>query len=103
MSDGWHDGEGDGANGTDHAGPEEGGTLARRPAPVSDGLLPEEGRSAGHFGFCGSKLVIEDTDSSRRRCASTDMCSRGRGWVAVGTGLLPSRALPLCISCYSIK
>jgi hypothetical protein len=49
VSDGRHDGQGDGAEGTDHAGPEEGGALARRPAPVADGRLPEEGRSAGHF------------------------------------------------------
>lgn len=50
VSDRRHDSEGDWAEGTDHAGPEEGGALARRPAPVPDGLLPEEGRSAGHFG-----------------------------------------------------
>ena len=53
VSDGRNDGQGDGAEGTDHAGPEEGGAFARRPAPVPDGGLPEEGRSAGHFGCFG--------------------------------------------------
>lgn len=53
MSDGRHDGQGDRTKGTDHTGPEEGGALARRPAPVPDGRLPEEGRSARHVGCLG--------------------------------------------------
>lgn len=61
VSDGRHNGKGDGAESTDHAGPEEGGALARRPAPVSDGRLPEEGRSSGHFG-CFGDGSLEDTE-----------------------------------------
>lgn len=48
MPDGGHDGQGDGAQPSYDAGPEDGGPLAGRPAPVSDGRLPEEGRSTGH-------------------------------------------------------
>lgn len=56
VPDGRHDGQGDWAEGTDDTGPEEGGALAHRPAPVPDGRLPEEGRSAGHFGCCGRRV-----------------------------------------------
>lgn len=50
VADGRDDDHGDGAGGADDAGPEEGGALARGPAPVAEGCLPEEGRWSGHFG-----------------------------------------------------
>lgn len=46
------------------AGPEESRTLTRCPAPVSEGLLPEVGRAAGHFDFWESvrmaRTAIDD-------------------------------------------
>lgn len=56
VPDGRHDDQSDRGQGADDAGPEEGRALARRPAPVTDGLLPEEGRTAGHFGCCGRRV-----------------------------------------------
>lgn len=52
VSDGGDDGQHDRADASNDAGPEESRTLTRCPAPVSEGLLPEVGRAAGHFDFC---------------------------------------------------
>lgn len=62
VSNGRYDGQHNGAGASKDAGPKEGGTLARCPAPVSEGLLPEEGRAAGHVDFC---------DAVRIMCAAT--------------------------------
>lgn len=64
VPDGRDDGHHDGAGAAYDAGPEEGGTLARCPAPVAEGLLPEEGRSAGHFvtfceGWAGQSRLLQ--------------------------------------------
>lgn len=52
VSDGRDDSQHDRTDASYDAGPEESRTLTRCPAPVSEGLLPEVGRAAGHFDFC---------------------------------------------------
>lgn len=58
VSDGRDDGQHDGADASYDAGPEKSRTLTRCPAPVSEGLLPEVGRAAGHFDFWESVRTV---------------------------------------------
>lgn len=100
VPDGRHDDQSDRGQGADDAGPEEGRALARRPAPVTDGLLPEEGRTAGHFGCCGRRVRGHHMAAVQSCVEITYSCSRFWGKEAVALCLLSSRAVSL-YSCYS--